>query len=52
MTDELKLKIWSWVKGGPDHFIFEINVGKKRIRLTSTLKLNDDFFIDSKSTED
>ena len=33
------------VKGSPDpsHFIFEINVGKKRIRHRTTLKLNDEF---------
>ena len=32
------------VKGSPDlsHFIFEINVGKRRIRHTTTLKLNDE----------
>ena len=27
----------------PSHFIFEINVGKSRIRHTTTLKLNDEF---------
>ena len=27
----------------PNHFIFEINVGKRRIRHTTTLKLNDEF---------
>ena len=27
----------------PSHFIFEINVGKRRIRYTTTLKLNDEF---------
>ena len=27
----------------PSHFIFEINVGKRRIRHTTTLKLNDEF---------
>jgi len=32
------------------HLIFEINVGKKRIRHRTTLKLN--FEIDSKSIED
>ena len=26
----------------PSHFVFEINVGKKRIRHTTTLKLNDE----------
>ena len=26
----------------PSHSIFEINVGKKRIRQTTTLKLNDE----------
>ena len=33
------------IKGGsdPNHFIFEINVGKSRIRHTTTLKLNDGF---------
>ena len=35
---------------GSSHFIFEINVGKKRIRHRTTLKLN--FQIDPKSTED
>ena len=43
-----------WVKGisDPNHFIFEINVGKSRIRHTTTLKLNDKFQIDSKSVAD
>ena len=27
----------------PNHFIFEINIGKGRIRHTTTLKLNDEF---------
>ena len=27
----------------PSHFIFKINVGKSRIRQTTTLKLNDKF---------
>ena len=38
-------------KGSPDpsHFIFEINIGKGRIRHRTTLKLN--FQIDSKSIE-
>ena len=27
----------------PSHIIFEINVGKRRIRHTTTLKLNDEF---------
>ena len=27
----------------PSHFIFEINVGKRRIRHTTTLKLIDEF---------
>ena len=33
------------IKGSPDpsHFIFEINLGKSRIRHTTTLKLNDEF---------
>ena len=35
---------------GPGHFIFEINVGKSRIRHRTTLELN--FLIDSKSIED
>ena len=41
-------------KGGsdPSHFIFEINVGKGRIRHTTTLKLNDEFQIGSKSIAD
>ena len=45
-------RVWLYVKGSsdPNFFIFEINVGKGRIRHTSTLKLN--FQIDSKSTED
>ena len=30
----------------PSHFIFEINVGKRRIRLTTTLNLNDVISID------
>ena len=40
------------VKGSsyPSHFIFEINVGKSRIRHRTTLELN--FLIDSKSIED
>ena len=40
------------VKGSSEknHFIFEINVGKGRIRHKTTLKLN--FKIDSKSIED
>ena len=40
------------VKGSsdPGHFIFEINVGKSRIRHRTTLELN--FLIDSKSIED
>ena len=29
----------------PSNFIFEINVGKKRIRNTTTLKLNDEFLM-------
>ena len=42
----------NWIKGSSDqsHYIFEINVGKSRIRHRTTLKLN--FYIDSKSTED
>ena len=34
-----------YVKDSPDpsHFIFEINVGKRRIRQTTTLTLNDGF---------
>jgi len=33
------------IKGSPDlsHFIFEIKVGKRRIRHTTILKLNDEF---------
>ena len=33
------------IKDSPDtsHFIHEINVGKRRIRYTTTLKLNDEF---------
>jgi len=33
------------IKGSsdPSHFIFEFNVGKSRIRHTTTLKLNDEF---------
>ena len=32
------------IKGSPypNHFIFEINVGKKRIRYTTTVKFNDE----------
>ena len=32
------------IKGSldPSHFIFEINVGKKRIRYTTTVKFNDE----------
>ena len=39
-------KILSLFKGGPvpSHFIFEINVGKKRIRHKTTLNLNDAIF--------
>ena len=34
---------WRNVKGGsnPSHFIFEINVGKRRIRHRTTLDFND-----------
>ena len=41
-------------KGGSDqiHFIFENNVGKSRIRYTTTLKLNDEFLDRLKSVED
>ena len=40
--------IWSpenYMKGGsdPSHFIFEINIGKKRIRHTTTVKFNAEF---------
>ena len=40
------------IKGStdPSHFIFEINVGKGRMRHRTTLKLN--FWIDSKSIQD
>ena len=38
------------IKESSDHFIFEINVGKSRIRQRTILKLNS--YIDSKSTED
>ena len=33
-----------WIKGSSDprHFIFEINVGKSRIRYKMSLKLNDE----------
>ena len=47
------LKTWKLkFKGGPgrSHLIFEINVGKRRIRHRTTLKMN--FWIDSKSFED
>ena len=52
-SDMLVTQIFKYVKGcsDPIHFIFEINVGKKRIRHTSTLKLNDEF-LDSKSIGD
>ena len=41
-------------KGSPDpsHFSFEISVGKRRIRHATTLKLNVEFWIDSKSIGD
>ena len=41
-----KLKLhWKFsnLRVDPSHFIFEINVGKSRIRHTTTLKLNDEF---------
>jgi len=43
---------WDRFKGSsdPSHFIFEINVGKRRIRHRTTLEFN--FQIDSKSIED
>ena len=50
---ELKASIWAnLVKDSSDsnHFVFEIIVGKRRIRHTTTLKLN--FEIVSKSIED
>ena len=42
-------RLWSkmaWFKGSPDpsHFIFEINVGKSRIRQRTTLNLNNIIF--------
>ena len=39
-------KLAKWIKGSSDqsHFIFEINVGKSRIRHTTTLNLNDAIF--------
>ena len=42
---------WNNFKGGPDHshFIFEINVGKSRIRHRTTLKLNNLLLILSRS---
>ena len=42
------------IKGSPDpnHFIFEINIGMRRIRHTKTLKLNDEFLDRQKSIED
>ena len=40
------LGVWYFItfKGSsdPNHFVFDINVGKKRIRRTTTLKLNDE----------
>ena len=47
----IKQKIF---KGGSyqSYFIFEINVGKSRIRHTTTLKLKNEFKIGSKSIED
>ena len=40
----LSLKL-GWFKSSlcPSHFIFDINVGKRRIRHTTTLKLDDEF---------
>ena len=40
---DLWLKVWLKCSSDPSHFIFEINVGKSRIRHTTTLKLNDEF---------
>ena len=44
----------SLVKGSldPSHFIFEINVGKSRIRHTTTLQLNDEVLDRLKIDED
>jgi len=40
-----RVKIKKTFKGclDPSHFIFETNFGKKRIRHTTTLKLNEEF---------
>ena len=42
---KIHLRSWFMPKGssGPSHLIFKINVGKSRIRHTTTLKLNDKF---------
>ena len=40
------------LRADPSNFIFEINVGKSRIRHTTTLKLNDEFPDRLKSIED
>ena len=39
----LVIHIFKYIKGSSGPFIFEINVGKRRIRHTSNLKLNDEF---------
>ena len=36
------LRVWFKGSSGPSHFIFEINVGKSRIRHRTTLELNDE----------
>ena len=42
MVSHTFTKIWDKIKGSsdPNHLIFEINVGKSRIRYTTTLKWN------------
>ena len=52
IKDSLPKNDGSILKGSPhpSHFIFEINLGKSRIRHRTTLKLN--FKIDSKSIGD
>ena len=43
ITSEMVLRMSFKGSSDPNDFIFEINVGKKRIRYTATLKLNDEF---------
>ena len=43
ITSEMVLRMSFKGSSDPNDFIFEINVGKKWIRHTATLKLNDEF---------